>query len=265
MAQAPIVASLYKVGSSVSSVELLLDARTAADSVIQLATRRLGATTRLDNPLLVSGVVPGPASTQGAIRFVAEAKSGELGSLLVQAGSVAALADVIMGGRGVADDAPPSALELDLFAQRFLAPVGIVLDAVAPGRPDPVALTHRDAPTAARSIVVQLSLALGEETHEFLLEVLAHHVADASTETENSAAESVCSEVPMELTFRFPAVRLPACEVAALSPGDVICLENRIDGRLVGEVDGKALMSGRAGISGRHAAVQVLDLIEGQE
>jgi len=265
MTEGQVLASPYKIGSSVSSVELLLQARTAADSAIKLASSQLGAAMRLDNPLVVSGVLPGPAHSGGAIRFVAEAKSGRLGSLLVQASTVAALADVIMGGRGVAGTGEPSTLELDLFAQRFLPSVAVLLDAVAPGRPDAVALIARDAPTEARSVVVELTLELGEQTHDFLLEVLAHHVADGASADESDAAQAVCREVPMELTFRFPPVLLAAGDVASLSPGDVICLEQDLDSSLVGEVGGKALMSARAGTSRQQAAVEVLDLIDGSE
>ncbi len=265
MTQGQVIASPYKVGSSVSSVELLLEARTAADGVVRLATSELGATTRLDNALVVDGVLPGPAPSEGSVRFAVEAKSGQLGSLLVQPSTVSALADVIMGGRGIGDAGEPSALELDLFAQRLLSPVGVLLDAVAPGRPDAIALIPRDAPTAARSLVIQLSLEVGEDQHKFQLEVLAYHVADQSSADESGAAEAVCSEVPMDLAFRFPPVRLPAREVASLLPGDVICMEHDLDGQLIGEVDGKPLMTARAGTSRQHAAVEVLDLMEGIE
>ena len=253
----------YRIGSSVSSVELLLDARTAAESAAVLASRQLTAALRLEEPLVVKGVVPGPVEWESALRFVVEAPSGALGALFVDPSTIGVLADLIMGGRGIADDGPPSALELKLFAERLLEPMGTLIDAVAPGRPAPIALVQRDFDTPARSLVVQMEVACREEELVFWLEVLAHHLSDDTADADATSAEAVCSDVPLEITFKFAPAHLKAHEVARLAPGDVICLEHERDEPVVGVVDGRALVKGRVGTSKQRAAVEVVDLIEG--
>ena len=67
-----LLASPYHIGASVSSVELLLDARTAAESAAPLARRVLAGALRVDEPLEVMGVTPGPAKVDGAMNAIAE-------------------------------------------------------------------------------------------------------------------------------------------------------------------------------------------------
>lgn len=255
----------YEIGSSVTSVELLLDARTAAEGAATLATRQLVAATGVEGPISITGTRPGPAVWREARKFVVEARSGVLGAILLESATISVLADLIMGGRGVSSDEEPSALEVGLVTDRLIAPVGTILDAVAPARPEPVALTERDYPTPARSLVVHATVEHREVEMPIQVEVLAHHVMDDQQEIDDVRMGRICQEVPLELTFKYSTVRLPAEEVSALEPGDVICLEHDLDQPLVGEVSGKPMVKGRVGISRRHAAVEVTDLIDGNE
>lgn len=258
-----IVAAPYRIGSSVSSVELLLDARSAAEEAMAMATRSLAASVRITGELEVTNVSPGPAEFEGALRFVVEARSGALGSLLVQPDAIVTVADLVMGGRGVQEERLPTPLELNLFTERFLEPVGIVLDAVAPRRPEPIALTLRETPASGRSMVVEFTLMHDGRPLVFVLESLAHHLADDQDEVDAERMAQICNEVPLEIAFSFTPIHLPAREVAGLSPGDVICLEHELEQPLVGSVDGKPLVKGRMGTSKRRAAIEVVDLIEG--
>ena len=257
-----VTASPYRIGSSVSSVELLLEARTAAEGALPLFGQQLSGGTRVSGPFEVTGVVPGPAEWDTAMRFVAEARSGVLGALLVEQATVVQIADLIIGGRGRAEDREPSPLEVELFAGRMLTPVATILDAVAPGRPEPVALIDRDYAAPARSLIVELAVTHGDDTVRALVEVLAHHIADDRGELDSSTMEHICEDVPLEMTFTFTPVHLQAHEVAALQPGDVICLEHGTDKPLLGEVGGQALVTGRVGVSRRHAAIEVVELVE---
>ncbi len=255
----------YRVGASVSSVELLLDARTAAEAAMPLASRQLGAGVRTDEPLQVVRVTPGPAVWEGARRFAAEARSGALGTVLIQPAGLVVLADLVMGGRGLAEDRPPTPLEVELVAQRLLEPMATVLDAVAPGRPAAAALVERELSTAARSLVVELSLPHDDAVIGLLVEVFAHHLADGPTDADSARMEAICSEVPLELRFEFSPVSLRAREVAALAPGDVICLDHAAGSPVVGEVDGTPFVTGRVGVARRRAAIEVVDLIDRSE
>lgn len=257
-----VMATPYQIGSGVSSVELLLEARTAAEDVALVASRQLAAVVPLDAPFVVTNVASGPAELDDAIRFEAEASTGVLGALLVRATTIVIFADLIMGGRGFPDDHEPSQLELDLFADRLVGPVSTFLTAVAGGRPGLLKLVKRDAVTPALSTVVELSLEHREENLVFLVEVLAHHLEDGNSALDASVMAAACGEVPLEVTFDFPSVRLPARDVASLVVGDVICLEHDVDELVIGRVGGTALVKGRVGRSRRHVAVQVVDLIE---
>lgn len=253
------------MGSSVSSVELLLEARTAAESVVDVVSRQLAASAGVDGPCAIAGVVAGPAEWPGTMKFVAAAETGTLGALLVEPATVIVLADLIMGGRGAREDRAPSALEVELFTTRLLDPVRSLLDAVAPGRPEASIMAEGDYPAPARSLVIQIVVHHGDHTFGLLLEVLAHHVTEtaADGEADSSTMEIICSDVPLELTFAFDPVRLHARDVAALQPGDVVCLDHDADKPLLGRVRGRPLVTGRVGIARRAAAVEVVDLIEG--
>lgn len=252
----------YEVGASVSSVELLLDARTAAEGAAALATERLVGQTGIDGPLEVQLAVPGPARWEGARRFAVEARSGLLGALFCQDALISVLADLIMGGRGVSGDEPPSDLEINLFTQRVCGVAGIVLDAVQPGRPEPITLIERDYETPARSVVVEATVTHRDEAHPLKFEVLAHHVADDQQEVDDSRMAEICHEVSLPLSFRYSPITLHASDVAALEPGDVICLEHDIDAPVTGAVGERALLKGAPGRVGRRAGVEIVDLIE---
>ncbi len=253
--------SRYRVGASVSSVEVLLAARTAAEDAAPLATRQLEAGVRIDAPLQVVGVTPGPPDLDGALRFVVEAPSGALGTILVQPSTLLVLADLIMGGRGVADDRSPSRLEIELVAERLLEPLATILAGVAPGRPAPTALVERALPAPARSLVIELAFVHGDVSHTVLLEVFARHAGD-QTDSDTTAMEVICAEVPLELSFKFEPVSLRAADVSALAPGDVICLDHRAGAPVVGEVDGTPFLTALVGTARRRAAVEVVELIE---
>ncbi len=246
-----------------TSVELLLDMRTAAESACGLASRLLSKATGLDGETRVTGTTPGPADWPEARKFVVEAPSGTLGAFLVKSELISMLGDLIMGGRGVPSDEAPSALEIELFTSRSIEFLHAILDAVAPGRPEPVALIERDYPTPARSIVISLEVAHRDEVQPIQIEVLAHHLADDQGDLDDERMQEICQTVPIEMTFHYKPVQLAASQVAALEPGDVICLEHELDQPLVGEVSGKPMVHAKAGKSRRKVAVEVLDLIEG--
>ena len=252
----------YEVGSSVSSVELLLDARTAAEGAAPLASRTLVGATGVEGPISIARAIPGPANVPDARRFAIEARSGQLGALFVQNPLINVLADLIMGGRGIASDGTPSELELTLTMDRMLAAVSILIDAVHPGRPEAVSLIERDYGTPARSIVVEGSLQHQGVEHPVILEALAHHVADDNHDVDTGRMAAICDEVSLPVSFRYDAVHLNTTDVAALEPGDVICLEHDSNAPVTGIVGGRALFRGTTGAVGRKAAVEVVDLIE---
>ena len=252
----------YEVGSSVSSVELLLDARTAAEGAAPLASRKLVGATGVEGPLTVAKAIPGPAVVPDARRFAIEARSGLLGALFVHNPLINVLADLIMGGRGRASDGTPSELELTLTMDRMLEAVAVLIDAVQPGRPEAISLIERDYGTPARSLVIEGALQHQGVEHPLVFEALAHHVADDNHEVDTGRMAAICDEVSLPVSFRYDTIHLQTTDVAALEPGDVICLEHDLDAPITGIVGGRALFRGATGAVGRRAAVEVVDLIE---
>ena len=252
----------YEVGSSVSSVELLLDARTAAEGATPHASRKLVGATGVEGPLTIARAVPGPPAVEDARRFAIEARSGQLGALFIQNPLINTLADLIMGGRGLAGEGTPSDLELTLTLDRMLPAVSILIDAVQPGRPEAVSLIERDFGTPARSIVVEASLHHRGVDHPLVLEALAHHVIDDHHQVDTGRMSAICDEVSLPVSFRYDAVHLNTTDVARLEPGDVICLEHDLDAPITGIVGDRPLFRGAPGAVGRRAAVEVVDLIE---
>ncbi len=245
-----------------SSVELLLDARTAAEGVAPLALRALVSETNVDGPLTVTRSVPGPAVAAGNRRFAIEARSGLLGAMFCPNELINVLADLIMGGRGRPSDGEPSELELTLCLDRLLGAANIIVDALQPGRPEAVALIEREYGDPARSIVVETTLRHGGVDYPMIFEALAHHVVDDTHEVDTQRMAAICDEVSLPVSFQYSPVQLNAQDVAALEPGDVICLEHELEAPVTGLVGGRALFTGAPGVSGRRTAVKVVDLIE---
>ena len=252
----------YEVGSSVSSVELLLDARTAAEGAAPLATRSLVAETNVDGPLSITRAVPGPAEMAGARRFAIEARSGLLGAMFCHNQLINVLADLIMGGRGTSSDGEPSELEMTLCLDRMLPAVNVIIDALQPGRPEAIALIERDYGNPARSMVVETTLHHRDVNHPVVFEALAHHVVDDTHEIDTQRMAAICDEVSLPVSFQYSPIQLTARDVAALEPGDVICLDHELDAPVTGLVGGRALFTGATGLAGRRTAIKVVDLIE---
>lgn len=262
MSAPDVTASSYRVGTSVSSVERLLEARTAAEDAIARVGEVFIARTRIDGPVEVVGVSPGPPTAGDAMTFVARTHDAALGSVIVPRATVVQIADLVIGGRGVPDDRMPTPLEIDLFSTRLVEPIGALIDAVAPGRPTIVALDHGELPSPARSLVIELALTHAGASTALVVEVLTHHVPDDDGESDAAAIERVCSDVPVELSVRFTPVQVPAGDIAELRPGDVIRLDHELSKPLVGVVDGRPVVTARVGVSNRRVAIEVVDLVE---
>ena len=71
--------------------------------------------------------------------------------------------------------------------------------------------------------------------------------------------EVLLPKVPLGLTVQLRKSRVPAADLAALSPGDVIRLEHRVDEPAIGVVGGRQVLRGRLGRKGRRLALQLAD------
>lgn len=71
--------------------------------------------------------------------------------------------------------------------------------------------------------------------------------------------ERLLPKVPMSVTVQLRDSRVPAADLAALTPGDVIRLEHRVDEPAIGVVGGRQVLRGRLGRKGRRLALQLAD------
>lgn len=255
----------YRIGRPTTPVEQLLEMRTRADQAAPAASAQLSGQIRLDAPIVVTGLAAGPTDADGDLVMAIDSEHGLIGRLLISAGTLNGLADLIMGGRGVPEDRVPTDLEVELVATRMLDSIATISEAVAPSLPAAVALDDRAFDFTGRSTVVSLSVEHRDTAFTFRVDLLDQHVEGGGIAGEDELMEAICGEVPVELNLRFQPTRLPAREIEDLVPGDVICLDHELGAPLIGEVDGRALLLALPGLSRRSVAVQITDLLEGSK
>lgn len=253
----------YEIGSSVSSVELLLDTRTSVENIIGDVSRSFAQSVNLDGSLEVAQVLPGPAKWTEAMTFVAGSETSPIGNLILEPATVVLIADLVAGGAGRLESREPTELEAQLFSLRMLAPVAYLLDAVAPGRPPADRLEMRPRAPFGRSLLIELTLTHREDSLRVLLETPGTHLDSQVADTDGPTVEALCNEVPLEISFRFDPIQLRAQEVAQLQPGDIVRLDQGPESNVTGEIDGRPVLVGRTGRAQRRAAVQVVELMGG--
>ena len=137
----------------------------------------------------------------------------------------------------------------------------------------PVAALHLvpmsdPAVPATELVAFELMLTAAQVDGSLLVALPAAHftaagITAAGHEFEpDPALVSALQAVPMRLSVRFGAVRLPGDELERLAVGDVVRLPHPVDQPLVAEVDGQPLFLARPGRRGRRLAVEIADIVE---
>jgi len=210
---------------------------------------------------------PADVALTGVAAFSIDLGAGPRGVATAPAPFVTGLAEMFMGAPGAAAHREPTPLECNVFASRLNA----ALDPVVAALPvDALRL----APAAAVAVpatdlvTFELSLSAAEVAGALHLAIPAAHFAGAGIAAAGHDPEpdpalvSALQAVPMRLSVRFGAVRLPGDELERLAVGDVVRLPHPVDQPLVAEVDGQPLFLARPGRRGRRLAVEISDVVE---
>lgn len=201
----------------------------------------------------------------------------------VDVGLGLSVVDRVLGGNGaVHGPRRPTELELDLLRQVF----GGIIDALratlrpySDAQPSLQNLEHNPQlvqVAGPADLVVVLSfrvfVAQGQRTEGMLtlcyplptLEPLLEQMVGERPRPELPTGDvsplaPLLARTPVEVTVRLGAVSVPAREVAALRPGDVIRLNLDADEAAVAEVEGHLVATGHVGRRGRRLALLVRD------
>ena len=210
---------------------------------------------------------PADVALEGTAGFSIDLGAGPRGVATAPGSFVTGLAELFMGGPGEAAHREPTPLECAVFASRLNAALHPVVAAL------PVeALRLAPAPTpavpATELVAFELALSAAGVAGALQVAIPAAHFAGAGIAAAGHDPEpdpalvSAMRAVPMRLSVRFDAVRLPGDELERLAVGDVVRLPHPVDQPLVAEVDGQPLFLARPGRRGRRLAVEISDVVE---
>lgn len=195
--------------------------------------------------------------------------------LVIPAKLTVLLADTLMGGSGKVmgtDDREATTLEQRLLLRHLgpaLAPLvlafagnGLTTLTVGEAESEPL------PPNIGDLVALRLHTSVGEggpgDTITLALPAVALLPGNVLPIAEPPAATAAAlAEVRVDVCIRLAPTSMSAAEVEALTPGDVIRLEHRIDRPLVGLMDDRVVLHATLGQRGRRRAVLVTDMLGG--
>lgn len=252
----------YQVGVASLPPKRLQEIRLAAEQVAREEARGLASFVRRDVAIEVVDVVAGSPSDDDLIPYAVEGQEHDaLGRLLFTRGAIVAVADLLMGGLGTAEDRAPTELESQIVAGRMASLAGGLVDVVQ-GECGEVTLVPvgEDSLLLGDQITMRLALVAADERQEM---AFAAPIRRPITSTHDlDLVARTCAEVPVTVSVRFQPVTLAATAIASLGVGDVLCLEHDLDQPVVGTVDGQPLLLTRIGRTRHNVAVEIVDLLD---
>ena len=197
--------------------------------------------------------------------------------LLVPRSGAVALADLLLGGRGAAEDRRPTALEQQLLVRHVVPALRPLTGALAEhGVEELAAGAPTDDPLPAGTgeviaVLLEADLPSGV-TARVVLCLPARSLLPAEPERELPApgpAQQVLGEVPVDVSMRLPVTVVSAEDLEELAPGDVLRLDPEAVLQLSGvleHADGeRTVLTAGLGRRGRRRAVVVHDLLRGTD
>jgi flagellar motor switch protein FliM len=180
---------------------------------------------------------------------------------------VTTLAELFMGGPGHPASRVPSPLECRVVGSRLASALGPAAEVLPVQHlrliPSAEALTP-----AGEFVRWTFDLRAGEVAGTVALTLPARLFAAGDVRVgagplpePDRDLVTALHAVPLPLTVRFGAVRLPGTDLEQLAVGDVVRLAHPIDEPLVAEVDGQPLFLARPGRRGRRLAVEIAELV----
>ncbi|MCW2608094.1 MAG: Flagellar motor switch protein FliM [Frankiales bacterium] len=200
----------------------------------------------------------------------------EPGLLLIARTDAVALADLLLGGPGEAEDRATSQMEQQLLVRHLVPALQPVVDALADHGVTGLAcgpVTDQPLPTGLGEVVavpVELALPSGA-TAQITLCLPAKSLLPAETGPAAiepaSATERVLSDVCVDVALRLRSTTVSAEDVEDLAPGDVLHLDPdavaTLLGVLPGGSSGVTVLTASLGRRGKRRAVVVHDLLGG--
>ena len=261
MAQAQAPIRHYHVGVASLPDERLEQIHALVARALAEESRALANLVRRDVAIVAVAIVAGPPDAAGLAAFAVNGGDPHaLGQLLFSHGAIVAIADLMMGGLGHAEDRPATDLETEIACGRMTALAGALVGIVQ-GSDDPVELepVGEDSLLLGDQVTIHFEVAAADERHRILFAAPVRRPLTMSDDLDIVAR--TCAEIPVEVAVRFRAVKLRATDVASLTAGDVVCLDHEVADPIIATVDGRPLLLTRIGRSRRHVAVEVIDLL----
>lgn len=197
------------------------------------------------------------------------------GLLLVSRTDAVALADLLLGGAGEAQDRAASEMEQQLLVRHVVPALAPVAEALADHGVLGLAagpVSDQPLPTGFGEIVavpLELALPAGPVVVTVCLpakSLLPAEPGPAALEPA-SATERVLADVCVDVSLRLPSTTVSAEDVEDLAPGDVLSLEPGAVATLLGVLPGGThpitVLTASLGRRGKRRAVVVHDLLGG--
>lgn len=196
--------------------------------------------------------------------------------LLVPAPDAVALADLVMGGTGISEQRPVTALEQQLVLRQLVAALRPIGDALADwGMGELLAGPVSDEPLPVGTgevvaVVLNADLPAGGTARISLClpaRSLLPAEPDAGLPAPETATERALGDVPVTVALRLPSTTVAAVDVHELAPGDVLRLDphatDSLTGCLVGSTGDLPVLRAALGSRGRSRAIVIHDLLGG--
>lgn len=183
------------------------------------------------------------------------------------------LSDLMLGGSGVAENRQPVRVEIAVLRRHLTTALGPVTDALAE-----IGVTHlalSDPPTddiveflaGGEVVAIRLEVKLDDEQMPgaLVLALPSRLVIGGAAEsgpTDRQGTARTMAGVPVDLVVQFAATTLTAYDMSGLECGDVLRLE--VDQpAVIGQIDGRPLLTAGLGRSGRNRAIVVQSVAGG--
>lgn len=211
-------------------------------------------------------VRPADVECAGLTLFTLEHGDAGRGVATAPATFVTVLAELFMGGPGHPASRVPTALERSVVASRLTSALGPAAEVLPVDHLRLIAAEEVLTP-AGEFVRWTFDLRAGDAAGTVGLTLPARLFAAGDIRTTGADPDpdpelvSALHAVPLPLTVRFGAVRLPGADLEQLAVGDVVRLAHPVEEPLVAEVDGQPLFLARPGRRGRRLAVEIAEIV----
>jgi flagellar motor switch protein FliM len=183
-----------------------------------------------------------------------------------------ALADLMLGGTGTVPTRPVHRVEAAVLRRHLTTALSPLVEPLAEHGVTGIALAEPPIDEVVtylggtEVIAVRLRIAIsGETLAGAMILAVPSRLLLGGAEHEPTGSRSTMAalaEVPLDVTVQFPATTFSAYEMTGLERGDVLRLEAG-DPFVVGQIEGRQLLTGSLGRSGRRRAIVVQSVTGG--